>query len=439
MADSNLEKAAKNVEKVYKAAIGCRQSANKKVNSFDTMKKYKQVNCNKAASIVLQFAGCLKEGEIIGHKKRTNGKGKNTIDKSMYGRDKLKNCKIWFVNKKYKDLPAKYKVAGAVYIYDSNAAVNAGNGYICSCNAGAGYNKILRRYTKYEGGIKRKNKGYNFDHNILVVILPDNEKKEGKKDMFKVIDVSVWQGEIDFNKVKADGITGVIVRYADGNYLDTRFKINMKNAKAAGLHVGAYIFSRAKNAAEAKKEAARICDAVKPYKPDMPVYIDLEVLSLAKVANTVSTAFIDECKARGVNGGIYANLTWFNNYIDAAKFAKYPLWIAQYNSKITYKNPDIFGMWQYSSKGKVNGVRGNCDMNKCYKAYWNKSTTSTKKETSTEKPKKTTSTTKTYIVKPGDTLSAIAKKYKTTVKKIAADNNIKNVNLIKVGQKLKIK
>lgn len=191
-------------------------------------------------------------------------------------------------------------------------------------------------------------------------------------DYYKVIDVSDWQGQIDWAKVKADGIVGAIIRYADGNTLDKRFAENMKNAKAAGLHIGSYIFSRAKNIAEAEAEATRLFNACKPYSPDMPLYIDLEVASLAKYANVVAQAFLVKMKALGGKGGVYANLNWWNNYLaDTAKnYSSNPFWIAQYNSTMDYKPSDRMGMWQYTSSGSVNGISGKVDMDKCYRAYW---------------------------------------------------------------------
>ncbi|MBP5596715.1 MAG: peptidoglycan-binding protein [Pseudobutyrivibrio sp.] len=190
--------------------------------------------------------------------------------------------------------------------------------------------------------------------------------------VFKVIDVSDWQGSIDWKKVKADGVVGAIIRYADGTTLDKRFRENMKNAKAAGLHIGSYIFSRAKTKAEAEREAERLFKACKPYSPDMPLYIDLEVASNSKYANAVATAFLIKMKALGGNGGVYANLNWWNNYLTgvAKNYSASPFWIAQYNSTMTHKNPSLFGMWQYSSSGKVNGISTRVDMNKCYIAYW---------------------------------------------------------------------
>lgn len=299
---------------------------------------------------------------------------------------------------------------------------------------------------------------------------------------YKVIDVSSWQGDIDWKKVKADGVVGAIIRYADGSIIDNEFERNMKQAKANGIHIGAYIFSRAVNVAQAKEEAQRIIAACKPYKLDMPIYIDLEASNLAKIADTIADAFLKECDRQGVRGGIYANLYWFEHYITAKKFKGYPLWIAQYYKELQVKNPSWYGMWQYSSSGKVKGIDGRVDMNECYRAYWNEvttgttGTTGTKKKTIeqlayeviegkwgngltrksklkkagydydkvqdkvneilTSKPKYKTIT---YKVKKGDTLSAIASKYGTTYQAIAQLNNISNPNYIYVGQKLKIK
>lgn len=191
---------------------------------------------------------------------------------------------------------------------------------------------------------------------------------------YKVIDVSDWQGEIDWNKVKADGVVGAIIRYADGTTLDKRFSENMKNAKAAGLHVGSYIFSRAKTKVEAAAEAVRLYNACKPYDPDMPLYIDLEAKGLEKTADTVAAAFLNKMKAEGGLGGVYANLNWWNHYLTktAKNYSASPFWIAQYNRTMDYKPASVMGMWQYSSSGKVNGISGRVDMDYCYIAYWEK-------------------------------------------------------------------
>ena len=198
-------------------------------------------------------------------------------------------------------------------------------------------------------------------------VYPPSPKPRAK---WKVIDVSDWQDKIDWKKVKADGVVGAIIRYADGDYLDKRFQENMKNAKAAGVHVGSYIFSRAKTKVEAEKEASRLYNACKVYSPDMPLYIDLEDAKLSKYANTVAEAFCKKMVALGGKPGIYANLNWWNNYLTVSKYKAYALWIAQYNDKMTHKNPSLFGMWQYTSKGSVKGISGRVDMDWCYVEYW---------------------------------------------------------------------
>lgn len=299
---------------------------------------------------------------------------------------------------------------------------------------------------------------------------------------YKVIDVSSWQGDIDWVKVKKSGVTGAIIRYCDGMIIDNRFEQNMKNAKKAGLHIGAYIFSRAVNTAQAKEEAQRIISACKPYDLDMPIYMDLEASNLAGIAQSLAEAFLAECDRQKVRGGIYANLYWFEHYLTPKKLKDHALWIAQYYTVLQVANPEWYGMWQYSSKGDVSGIDGRVDMNECYRAYWDEVDTETKpteskakktveqlayeviegkwgngltrkrkltkagydydkvqdkvNEILTRKPKYKTIT---YKVKRGDTLSAIASKYKTSYQAIADLNGINNPNLIYVGQKLKIK
>lgn len=191
-----------------------------------------------------------------------------------------------------------------------------------------------------------------------------------KADKYKVIDVSEWQGKIDWAKVKSDGVVGAIIRYADGDYLDPDFAYNMKNAKANGLHIGAYIFSRAKTKAGGESEATRLFNACKPYAPDLPLYIDLEDSKLSKYANTVAQAFIAKIKALGGKPGVYANLNWWNNYLTKTAPLSFAMWLAQYNSTMDYKPKNYVGMWQYSSSGKVKGISGRVDMNWLYQRYW---------------------------------------------------------------------
>ena len=230
---------------------------------------------------------------------------------------------------------------------------------------------------------------------------------------YTAIDVSEFQGTIDWTKVKKAGVDAAIIRYADGTYLDPKFATNMKNAIAAGIHVGCYIFSRAKTAAEAESEATRLYNAAKAYKYDMPLYIDLEANNLSKCADTVAAAFLKKMAALGARGGVYANLTWWNNYLTktAANYSAHPFWIAQYNKTMDHKNPSLFGMWQYSSSGKVDGISSNVDLDHLYVAYWENSLVK-----NSEKVSETTTATTTL------TRSQIISNMESWAKKMAADN-----------------
>ena len=198
-------------------------------------------------------------------------------------------------------------------------------------------------------------------------------------DKYKVIDVSEWQGVIDWAKVKADGVVGAIIRYADGDHLDPYFDRNMSEAKANGLHIGAYIFSRSKTKIGGENDAVKLYKASKPYAPDLPLYIDLEDAKIKSYANIVAQAFLRKMKELGGRPGIYANLNWWNNYLaeTARDYSSNAFWIAQYYDKVTHKNPSLFGMWQYSSSGSVNGISGRVDMDWLYIPYWEKTPTPT--------------------------------------------------------------
>ncbi|MFR8294887.1 MAG: LysM peptidoglycan-binding domain-containing protein [Ruminococcus sp.] len=130
-------------------------------------------------------------------------------------------------------------------------------------------------------------------------------------------------------------------------------------------------------------------------------------------------------------------------YISAYVAKRYALWVAEYGSRCNYGG--TYGMWQYSSTGRVSGISGNVDMDICYVDYpakikaaglngFKKTISSTTKPSASHAKK-----TVTYTVKRGDTLSGIAKRYKTTVAKLVKDNGIKNPNIIYAGQKIKIK
>ena len=265
---------------------------------------------------------------------------------------------------------------------------------------------------------------------------------------FKGIDVSQYQQNIDFKKVKASGVDFVIIRAGFGKYAnqkDPYFESHYKAAKAAGLKVGVYWFSYATTAAEAKAEAVACLSVIKGKTFEYPIYFDVEGKSLVgrTAVSAMCKAFCNALEAAGYWAGIYISRSPAQTMLEASVAKRYALWVAEYGSRCNYGR--TYGMWQYSSTGRVSGISGNVDMDICYVDYpakikaaglngFKKTTSSTTKPSASTAKK-----TVTYTVKRGDTLSGIARRYKTTVAKLVKDNGIKNANLIYVGQKIKIK
>ena len=188
------------------------------------------------------------------------------------------------------------------------------------------------------------------------------------------IDVSKWQKDIDFNAVKASGVDFVIIRAGYGKEAkqkDAYFDKNYEKAKAAGLHVGAYWYSYADSVEDAKKEADACLSVIKGKQFDFPVYFDVEEKKqFAKGRNfcdSIITVFCDALEAAGYYAGLYMSTSYLNNYVSESVRKRYTIWVAQYNTRCTYKG--AYGIWQYSSKGNVRGVSGNCDMDECYIAF----------------------------------------------------------------------
>ena len=294
--------------------------------------------------------------------------------------------------------------------------------------------------------------------------------------MKTVVDVSVWQDVIDWEKVKPH-ISGAILRCGYGSdsekYDDEYFKRNADECTRLGIPFGVYLYSYAKTEEKAKSEAEHVLRLIKPYKLSFPVYYDLEEPGTEEGAVSRAVIFGDIIEKAGYWCGVYANLNWWNNYlVGLERFTK---WVAQYNTKCDYKGASL-DMWQYSSKGAIPGIKGNVDMNYCYRDFPAEIWGGKKME---EPPAKKTVTElveevldgkwgdgeereerltaagynykavqdavneklqpKYYTVQSGDTLSRIASQYGTTYTELAKLNGIKNPNMIYAGQKIRIK
>lgn len=185
----------------------------------------------------------------------------------------------------------------------------------------------------------------------------------------RCIDVSTWQGYIDYNSVKASGCNYVIMRAGFSNTEDNMFEHNYVQAKKAGLKVGVYWYSYAMNSSQARKEADSCLKYLKGKKLDMPVYYDMEhapaIQSLSRTVYTgLATTFCDKIAANGFKPGIYASASVFGYPLNYSTLIakKYSIWNAEWSS--SYSVPcDI---WQYSEKGNINGIYGAVDLDWIY-------------------------------------------------------------------------
>ncbi|MDR0974388.1 MAG: glycoside hydrolase family 25 protein [Ruminococcus sp.] len=191
----------------------------------------------------------------------------------------------------------------------------------------------------------------------------------------KLIDVSKHNGTINWKKVKADGIEGVIVRAGYGRFAsqkDTCFESNYAGARAAGLIIGAYWYSYAISEATARAEAEAFLEVIRGKSFELPVYIDIEdqcQLKLSKAECTAITdAFCGVMEKAGYFCGVYSFDSFFASHLNADIPKKYSVWAARVeNQKPTYVSE--YDVWQYSWKGNIDGITGHVDMNVCYKDF----------------------------------------------------------------------
>jgi GH25 family lysozyme M1 (1,4-beta-N-acetylmuramidase) len=187
------------------------------------------------------------------------------------------------------------------------------------------------------------------------------------------IDVSYWQGDIDFNKVKNSGIDYVMIRAGYGkssNQVDLRFEENIKKAKDAGLNVGVYWFSYALTPEDAKSEAYACLNVIKDYKLEYPVVYDFETKEQMLLSKDSICSIVDAFCSTIENNGYFATIytyEWLAND-NFTKEVDYDVWLTNVKKPfVSFRNN--IGMWQYSISGKVEGILTSVDMNYCYRDY----------------------------------------------------------------------
>ncbi len=198
----------------------------------------------------------------------------------------------------------------------------------------------------------------------------------------KGIDVSKHQGEIDWAKVAADGVEFAFLRVGNRGYgsgaivEDPQFATNIVGATSNGIKVGVYFFSQAITVEEAKEEAKFVLEKIAPYKISCPVVLDVEKVSdsegrmnkISKEQRTENTiAFLEAVEEAGYKSMLYHNMEMATLMMDMTKLEKYEKWFAYYNKEFYY--PYEYNVWQYSAKGKVNGITGDVDLNIAFEMW----------------------------------------------------------------------
>ena len=261
---------------------------------------------------------------------------------------------------------------------------------------------------------------------------------------YQGIDVSNWQGYIDYRTVRENGIEVVYIKASQGtNIKDAYFEINYENAKANGLKVGFYHFLTATNTEEAEQEARFFASVISGKTPDCKLVMDYETFGGVGVeeSNEIAQVFLETTR-RLTNKDIiiYSDLSNSQSRFSSELAENYELWLAYYGDTANLEN--IQTRWsnyvglQYSDRGRINGISGAVDLDRFSEEIF---LDEISEVPVTENPTGTINTeTITYTVQRGDTLWAIARRYGTTSEEIAEINNISNPNLIYPGQQLKI-
>lgn len=254
----------------------------------------------------------------------------------------------------------------------------------------------------------------------------------------KGIDVSVYQGDIDWEKV-AGQIGFAILRAGYGMFdfqKDPKFERNYKECKRLGIPVGVYHYSYAKTEGQAKREAEVMLKWLEGKSLELPVYFDIEDKSQQGLGKDLLTnmciSYCTVIENAGFWAGVYANKYWFSSLLNSEELGKrYTCWVAQYANECTYKGK--YDIWQKSSEGKINGINGNVDIDIMYRDLISDVANSKKGKLEFQ------GEFLEHYVKWGENLTKIAKKYGTSIEQIVKDNHIANPNKIYTGQTLLIR
>ena len=254
------------------------------------------------------------------------------------------------------------------------------------------------------------------------------------------IDVSMWQGDIDFEEVAESGVDTVYIRSGLGSdYTDPYFEQNYERARAAGLNVGFYHYVTARTVSQAEYQAHFFVNTIqgKEYQCRLAMdFEDLTTLSAAE-ANEIGLAFIRKVEDLSGKGTVVYSDAYNAGAVFGGGLTAYPLWIAEYgvSEPSSAVNWDSWAGWQYSDMGNVAGISGPVDLDLYTDAMFLEEPGSVPGPVPMPEP---SASTVEYTVKSGDTLWGIAEMYRTSVSAIVSENGIANPNLIYPGEVLRI-
>lgn len=209
----------------------------------------------------------------------------------------------------------------------------------------------------------------------------ENNVRLTEEDAMFGIDVSKYQKEIDWKKVKESGVDFAVIRCgyrgsSTGALVeDPYFEKNIKGAQEAGIRVGIYFFTQAVNEVEAVEEASMALTLARSHKMALPIFIDTEGAGghgradgiSMETRTAVCAAFCRTVDNAGFNAGVYASKNWFEKNLVTKELEDYNIWLAQYSKKATYEGR--YDLWQYTSAGTVDGILTRVDLNLCYKKF----------------------------------------------------------------------
>ncbi len=277
---------------------------------------------------------------------------------------------------------------------------------------------------------------------FLIYILPVPVFAFGpaSNDIYDGIDVSIYQGNIDFKKIKNDGIEVVYIRSSEGeNFVDPNYERNYREAKENGLKVGFYHYVTARTEEEARRQAEFFVSTIGGKSPDCKLAMDFENFgNLTKSeVNKIGLAFLNRVKELSKKEVVLYSDAYAASFVWEGETTTFPLWIAQYevNEPQNNGNWETWEGWQYSDKGEINGINTYVDRDKFTKEILLSDNSELPKPEKPEEPENPEEEpkTKTIIIKWGDTLSQLALDYHTTVEELVKLNNIANPNLIYAG------